>query len=420
MKINAINKSNPPAVILGLGVNGLGIARSLGKENITIYGLYSGWAELGRFSRYLRPVAVADFRRDPRQLLQQLVELADKINERAFLIPESDGYLSFISDNRDILSRYFVFHIPNKDLVDKILEKNGNMELAIQHDVLIPQTTSLEEKSDLEKVINEFKFPVIIKPLDTFSTQFPGNAKNIIIETAESLLNLVHENEILFGNSVIQELIVGLDGNIVICSVYFSEDSLPLGVYTGRKIRQLKPDFGVTCCGISEYIPEIEKISIKFLKAMQYSGLGTLEFARDVKTGKYYFLEINGRSYYHNTLFTDCNVNLSYIAYCDTVGLKIPEHKYKQREGLVWIDFSRDAQSFLLKRKAKTLNFAKWVRSVLKARSFAVFNKQDILPFLYASLLFSGVMLKKLIGNLAGYFPLPSGQEKSEPPLKQP
>jgi predicted ATP-grasp superfamily ATP-dependent carboligase len=121
---------------------------------------------------------------------------------------------------------------------------------------------------------------------------------------------------------------------------------------------------------------------------MGFIGLGTLEFAKDINSGKYYFLEINGRSYYHNKLFTDCNKNLSYIAYCDAVGLKIEDLTDIQKEGLIWIDFSRDLASFTRKHKKNEIKAIEWLRSIIRARSFAVFDKYDLLPFIYSTFLF--------------------------------
>ncbi len=380
-----MRKKNVPAVILGLGVNGLGIVRSLALMDIPIYGFYNNKKEIGRFSKYVSAIKAYDVKTAPKQLLKQLTDFGEKINKKSFLIPESDVYLSFISENREVLSKYFLFNIADKDLITMIIDKSGNMELALRHNVLIPRTMYLDGSDDIDVILAEFKFPVIIKPLNTFSTTFPGNKKNIIIEDRDSLVRLFKNNNSLFGNCIIQEIIIGHDGNIVICSVYFSRDSEPLGVYTGRKIRQYLPDYGVTSYGVSEYIPEVEQISIRFLKSIGYKGLATLEFARDIKSGEYYFLELNGRSYYHNMLFTDCNMNLSYIAYCDTVGIDLHEKFKRQREGLIWIDFSRDIASFWRKRKEHKIKFMEWLYSVTRARSFAVFNKSDILPFLYST-----------------------------------
>ena len=386
----------PPAVILGAGVNGLGIIRSLAMNNVPLYGLYTKKEEVGRYSRYVNSIKMPDLKKEPDKFLEKLLSFGSKLNYRSFLIPERDSYASFVSENRKILEKFFIFNILHKDILDRVLDKKGNMELAIKHNVLSPRTIYLNNESDVDEIVNEFKFPIIIKPLDTFSTRFPGNKKNIVIDNSKLLVSLINDHEYLFGNSIIQELIIGLDGNIVICSVYFSKNSEPLAVYTGRKIRQYKPDYGVTCFGISEYIPEIEQISINFLKKMQYIGLGTLEFVRDKSSGLYYFIEINGRSYYHNSLFTDCGVNLSYIAYCDALGLEIKSNYYKQKENIIWLDFSRDLASFFLKHREHKITISEWLLSIIKARSFAVFNKSDIKPFLFSTLLLIKNLYRKI------------------------
>jgi predicted ATP-grasp superfamily ATP-dependent carboligase len=121
----------------------------------------------------------------------------------------------------------------------------------------------------------------------------------------------------MIENTILQEVIKSGDGHIYICSVYFDGESQPLGIYTGRKIRQYLPDFGVTCFGESVIEPKVLELTIEFLQKIKFKGLGTAEFAKDRIGGEYLFLELNGRSYYHNILFTDCGINLPYINYCD-------------------------------------------------------------------------------------------------------
>ena len=42
-----------PAAVMGLGVNGLGVVRSLGRQGVPVIGLRTRSEEAGRFSRWL-------------------------------------------------------------------------------------------------------------------------------------------------------------------------------------------------------------------------------------------------------------------------------------------------------------------------------------------------------------------------------
>jgi predicted ATP-grasp superfamily ATP-dependent carboligase len=154
-------------------------------------------------------------------------------------------------------------------------------------------------------------------------------------------------------------------------------------VYTGRKIRQLQPDFGVTCFGVSEKLPAISEMTITLLRKIRFRGLVAVEYVEDQATGEIYFVEINARSYYHNALFRDCGVDLSWIAYLDAVRhpLLAREVEPRQTYGRKWLDLTRDARSFSQKRRAGELGWGAWLRSLAQARSFAVFARDDPWPF---------------------------------------
>jgi hypothetical protein len=77
------------------------------------------------------------------------------------------------------------------------------------------------------------------------------------------------------------------------------------------------------------------------------------------------------------------------------VGLNLEDLSNRQKEGLIWIDFRRDLASFTRKRKKNKLKLTEWIRSVIKARSFAVYDKYDLLPFIYSTFLF----LKHICGQ---------------------
>ena len=66
-----MNVRKPPAIILGLGVNGLGIAYSLAMEGIPLYGFYTKKEEIGRFSKYVIPIKAANIKYEPEIFSEQ-------------------------------------------------------------------------------------------------------------------------------------------------------------------------------------------------------------------------------------------------------------------------------------------------------------------------------------------------------------
>jgi predicted ATP-grasp superfamily ATP-dependent carboligase len=238
-------------------------------------------------------------------------------------------------------------------------------------------------------------FPVIVKPRYTFDATFPG--KNAVFNNAKGLLTFFDGSE-LIEKSIVQQIIPSGDGDILVAASYSGADGTVKAMYSGRKIRQFRPDYGATCFGISERHLAIEEQSRTFLNNIGYKGFAALEFSRSRTDGRAYFLELNTRTYYHNQLFADAGVDLTQIGYLEMTGRDYETMRVHtvQREGLIWLDFLRDMNSIRIKRTQGKITYRQWLRSIVKARSFAYWNWRDPLPFFLGSL----CLLKRLYFKL--------------------
>ncbi len=71
---NMFQYDSPSALVLGIGVNGLGIIRGLAQEGIKTIGLYNSNEEAGRFSRFSIPIRCPDVNNEEKLLHFLLVE----------------------------------------------------------------------------------------------------------------------------------------------------------------------------------------------------------------------------------------------------------------------------------------------------------------------------------------------------------
>jgi len=94
----------PVAFVVYMGTNGLGIARSLGREGIPIAGVDFDPKTPGLVSRYWRPLVSSDPSISPKGVVRLLVEEAKKLGEGAVLLLASDDYVLMASRNRKELS----------------------------------------------------------------------------------------------------------------------------------------------------------------------------------------------------------------------------------------------------------------------------------------------------------------------------
>ncbi|MCK5505540.1 MAG: hypothetical protein KAJ10_10275 [Thermodesulfovibrionia bacterium] len=389
-----INKFGNSAVVLGLGVNGLGVVRALGCNKVKIVGIYTSESEPGRFSKYCKALKLPQLKIDKEGFIRGLKLAVEDAAIKPVLIPTSDEYVQFISDNREILSDLFLFILPSKDILNQLNNKEGMKYLAEKANVPIPQTYIFNDIKALYANIHKLKFPCIIKPKDTFSCAMPGNGKNRTFNNADSLLSFMNSYPAYIRNAVFQEIKKSGDGNIYQCFVYFDKTGRYITSATIQKIRQYPPDFGIMCFGRSMSIPALKTMSRQFLESVHFKGIAFLEYAFDGHN--YYFIEINNRISYYNSMLPHCNVNPAFMYFLDAIGEPIDVFKsIEQKDEVYWLDFAKDIGSFSRKNRERKTILKNWASSIFKSRAFAVFTFDDILPFFYSSILFLRVVFSK-------------------------
>lgn len=394
------------AIVLGTEVNGIAVIRSLGRLGVRCAAIRTASRhDVAPHSRYLS--FVHDVARDaPDALLADAVgEVAGRLGGApgTVLIPTTDRFSEFLGRMQGQLPGRLIACNPDRSTCEAFLDKWTTAEICAANGILIPRTECPASPEALRDVAGSIRFPVIVKPRHTFGTQFPG--KNAVFEDPDSLLRFF-SNASLLGHCVVQEIISSGDGDILVVATYSGSDGKVKACYSGRKLRQYLPDYGATCFGISERHPELEQSTRRFLDAIGYKGFAALEFARSRTDGKAYFLELNTRTYYHNQLFADVGVDLNQVGFLDASGQDVATtaSSLRQRDGIVWLDFRRDVQSMKIKRRQGRLTLAAWGWSLLRARSFAIWNARDPLPFVVAC----GIRIADTARKLAGLLSPPA------------
>ena len=381
-------------VVLGLGVNGLAVVRSLGERGLSIAGIaLDDDKELGRHSKYLSDVKIFDAGSSGSNLLN-ICKSFKLPGKKPFLICTSDLFANLVAEKQAEFSDLFELSVPSEDLYWKFLQKQPTAKICMDNSVPIPKTVFVSIPGTLISDISDIQFPVIIKPNLTYEEGFPG--KNVIAHNKQDVIDFLDEYPSLETKIVVQEIIKSGDGSIFVVSTYSNDEGKVEGVYCGRKIRQYLPDYGVTCFGVSESNDYLKELSVRFLNTIGYKGFATLEFALDEKTGEYYFIELNIRTFYHNQLFKDAGVDLNWIAYRSKIDGE-SNFQIEQVDKVLWVDFTRDLGSFLRKYKDGKIKIVSWLRDIAKAKSFAYWNKRDVKPFYMSILLLFRIFFKRFI-----------------------
>ena len=160
--------------------------------------------------------------------------------------------------------------------------------------------------------------PALVKPQhpDGFKRTFGKQAFRC--ETRAELERAYADAE-PFG-PMVQELVPGGDEELYSLGSYLREDGEPLGLFSGRKLKQVPPLVGTCRVGEAVWVQEVVDAGLRFLRELGYHGISQVEFKRDPRDGRYKLMEINPRLWQWHGLAAACGVDLPLIAYRDLTG----------------------------------------------------------------------------------------------------
>ena len=367
-----------PGVVLGLGQNGLGTVRALGRRGVPVVGLDANLTQATARSRYCMPVACGDVRSEE-GLLATLLQLGKILPHKGVLFPSGDLNLLVVSEHRAQLAPYYHFALPDHEAVQLILDKVAFYEWAERCGFAIPRTY-IPGPEGPGLLAREIRYPVLVKPhLRDAGWRGKHGVKLYEAHSPDELLRTYEALVVHHPHLLLQECVPGPEDQLVFSITYLDAQLDPLGMFTGRKLRQFPPRFGTSSMAQSRWDPEVAGLSLAVLRALRYRGYGSVEFKRDPRDGILRIIEVTGRTWYPHGLATACGVNLPYLAYRDLLGLPV-ERPVGFIEGVKWIDEDRDLRAALAHRAEGRFALGAWLASYRGRRIWAISAADDPRP----------------------------------------
>lgn len=374
------------AFVLSLFETGLAAVRSLGRVGIPVIGLDSNPHMPGFKSRYCTPKLCPNPVHQPDELLRFLLEEGERLAKPGILIPASDAFVLFVARYREDLHRFFRFALPAENVLEAMVNKRKQYELAEQVGMPYAQTFYPETREDVQRIKDRVDYPAIIKPYYShlWCDRFGGVKGVFKVHTAQELTTRFEEILPTGLQVLVQSVILGPNTNHFKVCAYMSQSGEPLAVFTLRKIRQYPTEFGVGTLVESLAYPELAELGLKFFSNIGYRGIGSIEFKKDERDGKLKMIELNPRLWLQNSQATDCGMNFPLIEYLDLTGHTPPPQR-TFKTGVKWWDARNDFYAFWSYRRQGTLSLWPWIGSWIGSKSFATFAWDDLGPFLRAN-----------------------------------
>ena len=399
MKINDISM---PVLILNCKIGALAIMRSLGALGVPIYGVDEDPHAPALISKYCKGKFIKAFAEDAQEdYLEYVLNVGEQIGRKSILIPTSDETSIFAADYADKLSKYFIFPQNDPALVRNLASKREMYFIAKENNVPAPLTEFPQNLEDVLNYIDKVRLPVMLKGIFGNRLQAKTGRKMLIVHTKEELIEnykIMEDQE--SPNLMLQEHIPGGDDQVYIFNGYFNKDSVCLAAFTGHKIRQSPIHEGCASLGICTWNEKVADITIKFMKAVGYSGILDIGYRLDPRDGQYKVLDINPRVGQAFRLFLSENgMDVVRALYMDLTSQK--PYAISPREGRKWMIEDFDIISSYHYYKEGSLTLWQWIKSFRNLEEGAWFSLKDPVPFLSMLLSLSTRMLKWL-GKKAG------------------
>jgi len=273
----------------GAYLHTLGIVRSLGQAEVEVSVIAdSPWAP-ALHSRYCRRGFVGPPPSDEATYLSFVKTILGK-NPFDLLIPVGFLVTRLVSKHREQLSSLVSFHVADHRGVETALCKQATYALAERLDVPYPRTFYPQSIEEVEQLMRQLEYPVVIKAL----FEEGGN----VVRYIQNRTELLHMYTRLCEERgyqppylpMLQEFIYSDDIGYSFSALY--QDGECKRVFMYREIRSFPIRGGSSTYAESYFDVELKRYGVRLLNALNWHGVAHMDFRRDA-SGKFRLMEIN-------------------------------------------------------------------------------------------------------------------------------
>ena len=396
-----MSSKKTPAIVLGGGITGLSVIRNLGINGVDVY-CVADQVDCAMYSKFCKKHFIIPHIQTNRALLKNFLQDIESTINSAVVFPTSDLFsLNLASIKNEISDTYFPV-VPEAKTLRNIVKKDAFYKSLNAFDLPHPTTFYPKSIRDVEELSSTIQYPLIIKPV--LSQVFYNKFRRKIFRaySAQDLLNKFQLAVREHMPVIIQEIIPGPeDGNYSIVGC-FEKNHNPNALFACHRLRGWPKDFGNSSYVESSSLSELKTIKdkiVQYLNKIGYYGVMEAEIKRDPRDGAFKLIEINARSWWQNSLPTNCGINIIYLAYLNSIGITTP-YSEQYRIGIHWMYPLNDLQFFLRFRPEK---LGAWFNSLRKTEDLAYFSKYDMSPWIVKNLLNIVILMESGFMRLASH-----------------
>lgn len=317
-------RSEVPAVVVGGTLNALGVVRSLARARVPVMVLETTRKCPAAWSRHCTYVHAPNL--EGEALIEALVRLASELGCEPVLLLTTDESVLAVSAFRHRIEPLYRIDLPAAAMVQALADKAEFHALAEREGFAIPRGRALSGNADLDR-ISELEPPLVLKPADKTLVLAGVVDRAVRAETLVQARAAAVQMLARAPSLIVQEWVDGPDTELFFTLFSCGREGELAGIFPGRKLVCSPPAVGSTavCVAAPEVAEDLCRQTRHFVERVGYRGIGSLEFKRHSRTGRFLIIEPTvGRTDWQEEIATLCGLNIPVLAYRSALGTALP------------------------------------------------------------------------------------------------
>jgi len=373
-------KNNPPVIVIGGGINALGVVRNLGRNGIDVYCVNDKKDEV-TYSKYCKKHYALSEIDNEEKLMDFLQKFRRQIKCDVVIFPTTDLSVLNVAHLMKELTGYLQV-TSDYTIIETIVKKRLFYQSLKERNVSYPHTIFSDLK-DFQNIRKEISFPVFVKPSVSQVFRKIFGKKGFVANSQKELDKILQQGKDIKIDLIVQEIIPGTAKNHFFIAGFYDNNSKPVAVFAFRRLRMWPLWYGGSTICVSVPISEVanmKDVIINYLNEIGFRGIFHAEFKRDPRDNIAKLIEINARSWQKNVFPSVCGVNVILTAYLEAIGINV-ELIDDYENGVYIIEFLLDLMTSLVMITKRQLSFREWFTPLTRKNEQTVFARDDINPF---------------------------------------
>ncbi len=307
-------KSDRPGKVLVLGQDSrscLSVVRSLGRKNLIVHLAWTSPESLVRHSKYVQQVhEIPVYQADDDAWREALIRLL-RTQKYDLVIPCSDPTILPLQYHRSDFETFTPLALLRDEVFEIVFDKTRLNTLAASLGINLPKSETINTLAQVRGLSSKLGLPLVLKPASSFRMSNLRRKNHVRIadseeEAAQYVANMLPEGAVqaqaCFKGIGVGVEVLADEGRILLA---FQHERVhePIGG-GGSSYRKSAP--------LQSELFEATKI---LMRALRYTGVGMVEFMYNTQTGRWIFVEINGRFWGSLPLAIASGVDFPYALY---------------------------------------------------------------------------------------------------------